>query len=104
MASRSASANSGLVTLVPEADPLVGRFRDKYDPSAAAGMPAHFTLLFPFLPPPDIAEPQLDILRRCFASIAPFCYSLSEVKLFPAEAMYLAPDPEEPFRAMTLAI
>jgi hypothetical protein len=31
--------------VVPEAEPLVKPFRDRYDPSAAAGVPAHITLL-----------------------------------------------------------
>jgi hypothetical protein len=37
--------------VVPEAEPLVKPFRDRYDPSAAAGVPAHITLLYPFKQP-----------------------------------------------------
>ena len=36
---------SALVVLVPEAEGLVKDFRDRYDPSATAGVPAHITLL-----------------------------------------------------------
>lgn len=39
---------SALVVLVPEAEALVKSFRDRHDPSAAAGVPAHITLLYPF--------------------------------------------------------
>jgi hypothetical protein len=36
--------------LVPELEPLVGPWRAQYDPSAAEGVGAHLTLLFPFKP------------------------------------------------------
>lgn len=34
----------------PFGEPLVGGFRERYDSSAAYGMPAHVTVLYPFLP------------------------------------------------------
>ena len=45
------SSESALVVLVPEAEGVVKPFRDLHDPSAAAGMPAHITLLYPFKHP-----------------------------------------------------
>jgi hypothetical protein len=53
---------SGLVVLAPEAEFLVGPFRAKYDPSAAAGMPAHITLLYPFKQPDEIGEAVIEKL------------------------------------------
>jgi len=50
MSQRGTSYVSALVVLVPEAGALVGRLRQRYDPSAAVGMPAHITLNYPFLP------------------------------------------------------
>jgi hypothetical protein len=44
---------SALVVLVLEAEASVKPFRDRHDPSAAAGMPAHITLLYPFKPPDE---------------------------------------------------
>ena len=44
------SYESAPVILVPEAEAIVGRWRQRYDPSAAVGMPAHITLNYPFLP------------------------------------------------------
>ncbi|MFI7238151.1 2'-5' RNA ligase family protein [Streptomyces cyaneofuscatus] len=43
------AGRSGLIVRVPEADPLVRAWRDRLDPSARAGVPAHVTVLFPFL-------------------------------------------------------
>jgi len=48
------SIESALVVLVPEAEAWVHSFRDRYDPSAAAGVPAHVMLLYPFRPPHNI--------------------------------------------------
>jgi 2'-5' RNA ligase len=93
-----------LVVPVPEAEPLVRPFRDKYDPSAAHGMPAHVTLLYPFKPPDEIGEAVLQRLGRCIAGFRRFDFSLATTRRFPGGVLYLAPEPDEPFRRLTLAI
>ena len=98
------SIESALVVLVPEAEVLVKPFRDLYDPSAALGMPAHITLLYPFKPPDEIGGAELDELRHGFARFAPFRFTLASIRRFPAEVLYLAPEPDEPFRRLILAI
>jgi hypothetical protein len=95
---------SALVVLVPEAEPLVRPFRDRFDPSAALGVPAHITLLYPFIAPEQIGADILDAVTACFRSFAPIAFSLTEVRRFPAETLYLAPAPDEPFRTLTMAI
>jgi hypothetical protein len=37
---------STLAIIVPEAEALVGPFREVHDPAAQAGIPAHVTVLF----------------------------------------------------------
>jgi hypothetical protein len=93
-----------LVVLVPEAEAAVKPFRDRYDPSAAVGMPAHITLLYPFKPLDEIDEGVLDELRHCFTRFAPIAFSLGAIRRFPVEVLYLAPEPDEPFRQLTSAI
>jgi 2'-5' RNA ligase len=95
---------SALVVLVPEAEVLVKPFRHQYDPSAAVGMPAHITLLYPFKPPNEVGSVVVDNLRHLFARFAPFRYSLVSIQRFPVGVLYLAPQPDEPFRRLTLAI
>jgi hypothetical protein len=99
-------SESALVLLVPEAEALVKPFRDRHDPAAAAGMPAHITLLYPFRPPDEISATALDGLRQCFASFAPFGFALAATRRFkaPDAVLYLAPEPAGPFRALTFAI
>jgi len=98
------TTESALVVLVPEAEPLVGTFRERFDPSAAAGLGAHITLLYPFIEPGKIGESTLDALTECFAGFAPIAFCLTAIRRFPAETLYLAPDPDEPFRQLTMAI
>ena len=42
---------SALLILVPAAEPAVGEHRARLDASARDGVPAHLTVLYPFLPP-----------------------------------------------------
>jgi 2'-5' RNA ligase len=95
---------STLAILVPEAEGLVHSFRDRYDPSAKVGMPAHITLLYPFKSPDEIDAVVLDILRHCFLRFPPFSFSLRTINQFAGETLYLVPEPEDPFRELTLAI
>jgi hypothetical protein len=95
---------SALVILVPEAERLVGSFRQRYDPSAAVGVPAHITLLYPFKPPNEIGETILHNLRLCFARVPAFSFALASVRRFGVTTLYLAPEPDEPFRRLTFAI
>jgi 2'-5' RNA ligase len=97
------SCESALVVLVPEAEAVAKPFRDRYDPSAAAGMPAHITLLYPFKAPDEVDDITLGKLRDCFARLEPTRFSLGAIRRFP-EVVYLAPEPDDPFRQLTLAI
>jgi 2'-5' RNA ligase len=95
---------TALVVLVPEAEAVTKPFRERYDPSAAAGVPAHITLLYPFKAPDEIDDITLGKLRDCFARSDPIRFSLSAIRRFPAEVLYLALEPDEPFRQLTLSI
>lgn len=95
---------SALVILVPEAEPLVRPFRDRFDPSAALGVPAHITLLYPFVAPEKIGADIVHQAAECFRGFAPIAFALTEVRRFPADTLYLAPTPDEPFRKLTMAI
>src|SRR6516225_7626903 len=95
---------STLVILVPEAEGLVQSFRDRYDPAAQAGMPAHITLLYPFKSRNEIDGRVLDTLSQCFSRLQPFKFSLRTINQFPGDTLYLVPEPEDPFRELTLGI
>jgi len=94
---------SALIVVVPQAEPLVRPFRARHDPSAAAGVPAHITLLYPFLAPDVVDARVLEDLRECFSGFTPISFALASIRRFP-DVLYLAPDPDEPFRQLTRAI
>ena len=91
---------TALIVAVPEAEPLVGEWREKHDWSAQHGVPAHITLLFPFMPADDADEHVLGDLRELFAAQPAFSYRLPRVARFP-DVAWLAPEPAEPFEALT---
>jgi hypothetical protein len=43
-------------------------------------------------------------LRDCVACVEPIHFSLGKIERFPIEVLYLAPEPDEPFRQLTLSI
>ena len=98
------NSESALVILVPEAEPLVGPVRERFDPSAAQGVPAHVTLLYPFIDPQTLNQSIVDAIEDCLRPKASFSFSLTTIKRFPDRTLYLAPEPDEPFRSLTKAL
>jgi 2'-5' RNA ligase len=96
-------ASTALVVLVPEAEPVVSEVRARHDPSAKLGVPAHVTLLFPFMPRGAVSASVLDLLRKLFAGFERFPVRFAEARRWPQEA-YLAPQPSSPFIALTSGI
>jgi hypothetical protein len=96
-------ATTALVILVPEAEALVKAFRDKYDPAAAAGMPAHVTVLYPFKTLEHIGEDVMAVLHTLFSQHPCFRFALGALQRFPT-VLSLAPYPATPFQALTHAV
>jgi 2'-5' RNA ligase len=79
----------------------VRRYRLEHDPVAAAGVPAHITLIVPWLPPPEIDPGDLTELAQALEATEPFDFSLARVSWFGRHVLWLAPDPIEPFVKLT---
>jgi 2'-5' RNA ligase len=97
----SPGPQSGLIVEIPEAEPAVRQLRQRLDPSAAAGVPAHITVLFPFMPPNAIDAAVLAELGRLFAGARAFSVRLGHTDWFGDEVLWLAPRDPAPFRALT---
>ncbi len=97
------AGDAGVVVLVPAANDLVDPWRLRHDPSGALGMPAHITLVYPFLRGERLEGSVLDRLRAVLAPRAPVELELRRTARFP-ETVYLAPEDPEPFRQMTAAL
>ena len=96
-------AQSTLFVPVPEAEPWVKDLRERYDPTAAVGVPAHITVLFPFVSPDSITGSELTKATETFQLFRPFEFKLEQVDRFP-ESLYLVPEPDESFISLTEAI
>jgi 2'-5' RNA ligase len=94
---------SCFVVLVPEAEHLVGALRSRFDASARRGLGAHITVLYPFMAPQLLDAAILNKAAGTFAAQEQFPFRLKALGGF-AEVAYLAPEPVEPFIALTLGL
>jgi 2'-5' RNA ligase superfamily len=92
---------SALLLPVPAAEDAVGGLRAALDLSARDGVPAHVTVLYPFLTASLIDDPTLHVLGRLFASVGRFGFTLDRVGWFGESVVWLGPRDERPFRALT---
>ena len=96
-------AISAFAVKVPAAESIVGDLRRRYDATAALGVPAHITLLVPFMTPALITAEVLERARQALDRTPSFAFALREVGRFPGTA-YLAPQPATPFIDITRAL
>lgn len=90
--------------IVPVDVPVgVNRLRDRMDPSAAEGVPAHVTLLYPFMAPAHLDENVRRRVADILAAEPAFPIVLGSLSRFP-DVVYLEPEPAEPFRRLTRAL
>ena len=94
---------SAILIPVPNAEKLVGAYRSRYDPAAKAGVPAHITLLYPFLDREAITRNSVIEVQKVIQSFQPFDFFLVEVRRFPG-VLYLHPEPDNEFKRMTQAL
>lgn len=94
---------SALIVEVPEAEALVHSYRLEHDSSARRGIPAHITLLYPFIPPSAITPEHLEALRNLFSEKTVFPATLVGIRRFP-DVLYLHPSPSENFKDLTASL
>jgi 2'-5' RNA ligase len=94
---------TALICRVPEAERYIAHYRERYDPPARRNVPAHVTVLYPFMPPADIDDTALAQLAAIARAVPCFKYRLAETRRFPV-SLYLAPQPGDSFTALTDAV
>ena len=87
---------SALIVPVPVAEPLIAPWRTSYDPSANQGVPAHITLLYPFVEPDLIDASVLERIDQIAAVTKPFRFRLNRTERYPA-LLVLPPEPATGF-------
>lgn len=95
---------TALVARIPPADDVVGTLRLRLDPAAVLGVPAHVTILAPFVPPDRVDDGVLSVLADVIHAMPAFDVTFARVAWFGQAVVWLAPEPAEPFRAMTRAV
>ncbi len=95
---------TALIVPVPELERVVGKHRRALDQSAPWGVPAHVTVLFPFVEPAGIDEEVLRRLREAICPIGSFGCRFEQTQWFGDDVLWLAPNPSGPFRRLTAAV
>src|SRR5690348_1437998 len=93
----------GIIVPVPEAEPIVRAWRERYDAVASQGVPAHITLLYPFLSADALDADGQAFLTELFARTPSIRVRLVAIGRFP-EVVYLVPEPVDWFVELTRAL
>jgi 2'-5' RNA ligase len=93
---------TAVVVHVPEAEPVVGGWRRAHTHDAPLGMPAHVTLLYPFVSRAQLADTE-PRLAELVAGHDSFDATFARTARFP-DVLYLEPDPAGRFLDLTTAI
>lgn len=90
---------TGLVLPVPAADPLLGSVAANHPGAVRGGVPAHVSLLYPFVPDGSCDEQVGAALREVFADTAPFEIAFDACARH-EDFVYLRPEPAGPLDAL----
>lgn len=94
---------TAFIVRVPGAEALVGDLRTRFDATVQAGVPAHISVLVPFMDPARLSPAVLTRAQEALGQIPTFEFKLHGIGRFPTTT-YLAPEPPDPFIAMTTAL
>ena len=96
--------DAAVILAVPGAEPLIGALRREHTPGGTRGVPAHVTLLYPFVGADRINADVLARLRGAIDGADPFDLTLTETARFDDGVLYLAVEPADRIRALIARI
>lgn len=99
-----AATETAVLALVPEAEPVVGQHRRRLDPTTSAGVPAHVTVLYPFVPPHAVTAGTVAALREAVAPAASFSCTFARTGWFGEDLLWLAPSASAAFDGLTARV
>jgi hypothetical protein len=94
---------SAILVRVPEAEPVVREWRLQHTYDAPLGVPAHVTLLFPWVPANQLDDATEKRLAQVLGKTEPFDATFARTARFPG-VLYVEPEPSERFSALTNAV
>lgn len=95
-----AQAETGLIIPVPELEDFICSWREVTDAVPPVGVPAHVSLLYPYLEPGAVRWMH-DEVEAFFAAVDPFDFELTSVGWFDRRVVFLRPDPDDIFIDLT---
>jgi len=75
-------AISAFIVKVPSSEPLVATLRERFDATSKLGVPAHITVLVPFMDPSDITAGVLERAQCALEQTEAFSFELSRLADF----------------------
>lgn len=99
-----APTHTALIASVPAAEPVVAEHRQRLDAAATWGIPAHATVLYPFVDPLGVDEEILVLVAQAVTRVPAFECSFARCQWFGQDVLWLDPDPAQPFRELTTAV
>jgi 2'-5' RNA ligase len=99
-----APTETALIAALPAVDPLVGGHRQQLDGSADWGVPAHVTVLAPFVAPEAITDDLITTLAAAVRSVSAFDCCFVRTRWFGEDVLWLDPEPAQPFQQLTVAV
>ena len=92
---------SAIVIPFLKVDDVVNDWRRLLDPAQLRGIPAHVTVLFPFVNPADLSVETLTVLKGYFSRVSTFTVTFDSTAWFEDRVVYLQPKPGHQFRTIT---
>ncbi len=102
--SMNGAMQSALIVSIPEAEAAVALHRAQCDDAAAFGIPAHVTVLFPFMPPSKVNAHVIGTLAAAISTVPRFDATFESTGWFGTNVLWLAPKPAAVFGALTTAV
>lgn len=95
------ATETAVLALMPAVEQTVGVHRRRLDPTSIAGVPAHVTVLYPFVEPAEVTAATVAELRAAVAPVASFTCRFSDTGWFGHDYLWLDPVPAGPFEELT---
>jgi hypothetical protein len=103
-AALTGATQTAVLVLVPEAESAVAEHRAHLDVAASWGVPAHLSVVYPFVPPADVDEGVLTRLRVATGAVPAFDCAFPRTEWFGDDVLWLAPEPDAPFHELISAV
>lgn len=96
--------DTAVVVAFPTSERVVAPLRRRLDAAATWGVPAHVTVLYPFVPFAELTEAVVARLAAVVGCVDAFDCALVRTAWFGDDVLYLEPHPAEPIRWLTSAV